>query len=655
MNQKWRALLLAPLLLAACKEDLLKPEDKSESALSAKLEIAPTPGAAWVARHNMTSAAYQTEFNKWVGLGYRLTYISGYSVGAEERFAALWEKSSGPAWIARHGMTNAQYQAEFNTQSAAGYRLVLVNGYSVNNQDRYVAIWQQAAGPALIARHGMTNAQYQAQFNAQLAAGYRLVHVSGYAVNNVDYYAAIWTKASGPAWIARHGMTSAQYQQEFNADIANGYRLTDVSGYGLNGADYYAAIFEKVSSGPWQARHAMNAAQYQQTFSDLYYQGYRPSVVSGFTVNGTDRYAAIWENYAFSSSTLSSIDNIVNGVMNTTHAPAVSLAITKNGRLVFAKAYGVSDKSANTPAHTSDRFRIASVSKPITSVSLMKLTEMKKADGVTPLLNLESKVFGTGAILGNTYGTSANYSANLKAVRVRHLMSHTEGGWPNDGTDPMFNPSTINDNQAQLIGWTVDNRPLSTPGLVSSYSNFGYCILGRVIEKLTGQNYAAWVKSNILAPAGITDMEIAGDTQAERKPNEVVYYDASPTAPYDMKVARMDSHGGWIATPIALTRLLVKVDGFASKPDMLSSASIASMTAPWKAGESYAKGWAVNTSGNWWHGGSLPGTTSEIARIHDLEVNWAVVTNTRDNNPNLDQMMWDIMSAVPTWPTHDLF
>jgi Bacterial tandem repeat domain 1 len=55
--------------------------------------------------------------------------------------------------------------------------------------------------------------------------------VSGYGVNGKDYYAAIWDKSSSPAWVARHGMTSAQYQAEFDKYVGQGYRLVQVSGY----------------------------------------------------------------------------------------------------------------------------------------------------------------------------------------------------------------------------------------------------------------------------------------------------------------------------------------------------------------------------------------------------------------------------------------
>jgi hypothetical protein len=239
-------------------------------------------GSAWEARHGLTSAQYQATFDKLVGEGYRLVDVSGYDVNGQDRYAAIWVKSGGPAWEARHGLTSAQYQATFDKLVGEGYRLVHVSGYSVNGQDRYAAIWVKSGGPAWEARHGLTSAQYQDTFDKLVGEGYRLVDVSGYSVNGQDRYAAIWVKSGGPAWEARHGLTSAQYQDTFDKLVGEGYRLVDVSGYSVNGQDRYAAIWEKSGGPAWEARHGLTSAQYQATFDKLVGEGYRLVDVSGY-------------------------------------------------------------------------------------------------------------------------------------------------------------------------------------------------------------------------------------------------------------------------------------------------------------------------------------------------------------------------------------
>src|SRR5262249_38438127 len=173
-------------------------------------------------------------------------------------------------------------------------------------------------------------------------------------------------------------------------------------------------------------------------------------------------------------------------------------------------------------------------------------------------LPLADTVFGANGILGTTYG-SQPYGAHIAEITVDQLLHHTAGGWSNSSSDPMF--LYPNMTAAQLISWTLDNRPLdNVPGAAYAYSNFGYCVLGRVIEKVTGQLYEDAAKTLVLTPIGVTDMTIAGNTLADRLPAEVKYYGQSGEDPYSFNIRRMDSHGGWLATARDLANFLVHVD-----------------------------------------------------------------------------------------------
>jgi predicted cobalt transporter CbtA len=239
-------------------------------------------GGAWQARSGLTSAQYQSLFNQLVGQGYRLTDVSGYNLNGEARYAAIFEQSSGPAWQARHGLTSAQYQATFNQLVGQGYRPVRVNGYEINGEDRYAVIFHKSNGSAWQARHGMTSMQYQTTFNQLVSQGYRLTDVSGYSVNGQARYAAIFEQSSSPAWQARHGLTSAQYQATFDQLTSQGYRLVRVSGYNVNGQDRYAGIWQQGGGSAWQARHGTNPGQFQAIFDQLTNQGYRLIDISGY-------------------------------------------------------------------------------------------------------------------------------------------------------------------------------------------------------------------------------------------------------------------------------------------------------------------------------------------------------------------------------------
>jgi hypothetical protein len=260
--------------------------------------IAPEiPVGGWIARHGLTAQQYQMAFNDYVGNhGMQLMDVSGYGA-ANPLYAALWVKTAAPpAWQARHGLTAADYQATFNQLTAEGYRPALVNGYATAGGPRFACIFEKGSTGPWVARHGLTAAQYQAAFDAFVGQGYVLDWVSGYFDGSQDLYAAIWRKEPGaPAWEARHGLTSAQYQTFFNDVTGRGYKPIVVCGYSDGARDLYAAIFRKIANAPaWQARRGLTAAQYQTTFDELVAKGYRLELVSGYSVGGQDRFAAIW-------------------------------------------------------------------------------------------------------------------------------------------------------------------------------------------------------------------------------------------------------------------------------------------------------------------------------------------------------------------------
>lgn len=239
-------------------------------------------GLPFVARHNIDGATYQAQFDVLGQLGYRPVWINGYSEGIGSRFNAVWEQCEGPAWVARHNLTDQDYQATFDALVAQGYRLRCVSGYAENGQARYAALWDQSAGPEWQARHGLSRSQYQQTFDQMAADGYTPVQVSGYRVGVDVRFAALWERRAEVNWIGRHGLTASEYQAAFDQNLQAGYHLVSVCGYSDTGIARYAAIWHNDAAGDWQARHGLDSAGYQQTFDDLVPQGFRPVVVSGY-------------------------------------------------------------------------------------------------------------------------------------------------------------------------------------------------------------------------------------------------------------------------------------------------------------------------------------------------------------------------------------
>jgi len=348
---------------------------------------------------------------------------------------------------------------------------------------------------------------------------------------------------------------------------------------------------------------------------------------------------------------IGSVDQNVAAFMTQYNVPAMSIAITLNEKLVYVKAYGKSDVQNNVAATPQNLYRISSLSKQLTSVAIMKLMDQGK-------IQMTDKVFGQGAILGTDYGTQP-YGPGITDINVGELLHHTEGGWPDNTTDPLgMNPSF---STQQILTWGLDNTPLlTTPGTPYSYyySHFGYFILGRVIEKITGMPYAAAVQSLVLQPSGINDMQIAGNTLADRLSNEVIYYGQNDQDPYSFNINRMDAANGWVATATDLARFLVHVDGLSSLT-FLSPNALTVMTTGSTANPKYACGWEINQY-NLFHHGNLPGTgTSQAITTQSGNFNYVILANTNSSDPNfsgnMDNIFWSSLGPDTLWPTYDLF
>ncbi|WP_342375175.1 serine hydrolase [Myxococcus stipitatus] len=649
------------------------PEEQRPAESCSASEALTGPQAAWAVRHGLTDAQLQTELTQRMAQGYRLADVSGYEAGGGACHATLWEKSSDGAWRAFHGLTSEQFQVTLDEQKAQGYRPRVLKGYTVGGVVSFAVIFHQDEGSEWLARHDLSESVFQSELDTRAAQGYRLVHLSGYTSGGEARYTALWDKARGPAWKAHPRLTASELESTLEAHAAQGYQLTRLSSYDVGGTDRYAALFEATPGAPIAARHGLSSAAYQLEVTDLKYQGYRPVVVATHNSGNQPVFSLLWRNPAFSAADLRHIDNTVQQAMAQAKTVGLSLAITHRGRLVFAKGYGEAQLSSKVPVNTSHRFRIASVSKPLTSIGIMRLMERGQ-------LQLTDRVFGGNGLLGETFGLESTYKdSRVLDITVQHLLEHTAGGWDNNGTDGTPDPMAtyVGLSHEQLIQTVLRTVPLEfAPGTTYQYSNFGYSILGRIIERVTGLPYETYMRDHVFLPSGATRFAVGGDTLSERLPDEVVYSQRGPGAysPYQMPLHRMDAHGGWVVTPIDLLRVAVRVDGFSTVPDLLSQTTLATMTTRTTALDTngnpvvYARGWAVNNVPNWWHNGYLQGTQSLLVRTHDRygpsgteEFLWSAMTNS-NNSPssdtpdiNLDSLMWTVVKGISAWPAHDLF
>ncbi len=596
------------------------------------------------ARHAMTPSQYQTAFNEWSAKGYRLTSLSGYTKNGQELYAAIWKKTAGPAWVTRHGLSSAAYQTAFTEMSNKGYRLISISGYAVGGQPKFAAVWDKSTGGAWLAKHNMNATQYQQAFDENSKNGYRIQYVSGYVVNGVENFAAIWEKTSGGALAAKHNMTASQYQQAFNQFTNDGYVLKVISGYEKAGTDLFAAIWEKTNSPFWASRHGIPRMNYQAAFDNMYYQGYTPVYVNAYAADGGDKYNVIWQNTNMKQSDIAKMDAAAKNYMSTQGVTGISFAVTKNGKLVFAKAYGYANPATNEEMSPNHTMRIMSISKSVTAAGIMKLIEQNK-------ITMSQRVFGANSILGSTYATPTD-KPKLNEITVTQLLHHNSGLRTCNG-ESEFNDASKTYDDAMKMLLADPNLLKFDPNTTNHYSNTGYFFLAAIIEKISGQSYETFIRNNVLAPSAVASSMYVGLANGGIKANEANYI---PDSKPNMQL--WAGFGGWVARPIDLVKYLSKVDGATPPSDILSATLHTTLTDDTPLSPGYGCGWIVSGDKQS-HNGANGASRSWLAEIGS-GFSLAVIANSPpSNDPGGHGKMLNEFSAavkaVSAFPSYDLF
>lgn len=493
-------------------------------------------------------------------------------------------------------------------------------------------------------------------------------------------------------------LTSNDYQKRIDQVAKQGHTPTSIQVEVKEGVDYYT-LQTVPRRSIWATHHRMTQNVFEEKKKAYKSRNFRIKSEQAYQLNGKKRFVAIWEEIPTRPITfwtaqskvtitgrnvpqLKPFDELMQTFLVENQLPGATLAISRNGKLIFSRGYGYNHFEGKRIMEPNDLMRIASISKPLTSVAILKLVEQKK-------LKLTDKVFEI--IPHEPYDPNAALDARLKQVTVLHCLQHT-GGWDRGVSyDPMFRDTTIAKTlnvpcppgKDNIIRYML-NQPLDhDPGTKYAYSNFGYNVLGRVIEKVSGQDYETFVKNQILKKIDITRMKIGATLLDGKQASEVTYYarkngrraavvgnvgEMVPTPYGAWHLEAMDAHGAWIASASDLVKFAAAFDQ-RNRSKVLSKQSIETMFAR-PAGKLgldpngspkalfYGCGWMVRPAGkseNTWHSGLLDGTSSILVRRND-GLNWAVLFNKADckdgktPSSRIDSLLHRAAAKVKSWP-----
>lgn len=345
------------------------------------------------------------------------------------------------------------------------------------------------------------------------------------------------------------------------------------------------------------------------------------------------------------------VDGQMNQLLAHYPIPGASIAIAYKGEFVYQRGYGMAVAENNTPATPQTVFRIASVSKPITAVAVLKLFEDELPQA------LERRVFGPDGLLPDVAYPEFAQPLDRRVLKVtlRDLLQHTSG-WGASEYDPQYDLVEIARamnvpapaSARTVIAYMLKHRLLDVaPGAEPHYSNFGYNILGRIIEHKSGKPYEQAVRELVLEPAGAANAVIAADKRMQRVANEAVYYDdprwpqvpgqdgsgdTGPGSYFGFHFQAMDAHGGWAMTAGDLVRFADAALGRGKSPALLKPQTVALMMQrnPAMPDNNNGLGWVatrmhgVNIVS---HSGALTTGTYAYLQAREDGWSWAVLFN----------------------------
>ena len=336
---------------------------------------------------------------------------------------------------------------------------------------------------------------------------------------------------------------------------------------------------------------------------------------------------------------LEGLDRKVSRYLSKWFIKGGSLAIMRNDSLVYAKGYGWAEEDKGLEIKPSHIMRMASVSKLITAAGVMVLQDKG-------MISIKDTIFGPSGILHGTPLDSLVKDKNCHKITVEHLLRHQGGFF----RDPLFSSRDIMhlmqlDHAPEAddyFRFVLPKKLRFQPGEWQRYSNFGYLLLSRIIEEVSGKSYEDFIKEDVLRPAGVYDMHIAGIYYDDKRENEVRYYthegDGKFIEEYNNSgrivercyggnnIPMLSGAGAWCGSPAELARLVASIDGRNEVPDIISKEAVEEMTGYYDK-DTFSLGWNdTHPAKGWSRTGTLSGTTALVKYFPDGEC-WILITN----------------------------
>jgi CubicO group peptidase (beta-lactamase class C family) len=642
--------------------------------------------------------------------GFTPASASAKTGGTLPVFATVWAREPGPAWALAGPAAGTELLAELARWESKGYRPYALAALASGPQTNPGASGQsdQAAGPTTFAalmikdghpasaRFDLDQDGFQSACDSARKARAKCDWIEAYGDPPRPRFAAVFARDSaGTPWNYSLGDDSASLRAKagiFARVWVRPARVAPMPG------GRFATVWEENSAGAQEFQPDLDAAALAAACERP--EGPRalairiwPGAPGRFALATGDEDAPLpreWTVNGPAAPGMETFDAYMRNLMRARGVRAGTLAIAREGRLVFAHGYTWAEPGYPLTSPNS-LFRAASCSKPLTSILVHRMLRENEGhiEGRSEGPSLKEKILSL--LHWGSEAPDAPADPRFGDITVDELLTHS-AGWirSRNHPDPVFNdyppgsdirkrlPADRNGFLSYML-----RQPLQfAPGSRSVYDNFGYFLLGRMLESLpmgAGKTYRSIAEDLLFKPLGLSRPRFGGSRIEERAPGEVLYHTAVPYlqanpaaggAPWvaggygDFEVGNMDAAGAWLLSAPDYAKVLAAFDLDAANP-ILGPQATATMWSPSGFGEALRGWFALKVPGRngdtavaKWHNGLFPGT-STLVFYHPEKWSFVMFLN-RDLSPQPDgphegRDLARLASRVATWPQTDLF
>ncbi len=315
-------------------------------------------------------------------------------------------------------------------------------------------------------------------------------------------------------------------------------------------------------------------------------------------------------------SAIGQAQEALRGFVESSTIPGLSVAVTVDGRIIWAEGFGWADLEQRVSARADTMYRIASISKSMTGAVLARLAMSDRIDLDAPIQQFVPEF----------------PEKPEGEITARYLAAHL-GGIQHYGSEAEKLSAVHYDSLAESIGIFADKPLLFEPGTSLSYTTYGYTLLGLVMERSTGTPFPQLMQTELFDPLGMHDT-VPDDPRAIVLNRSATYgYDEdrgvihAPATDHSYKLPG----GGYLSTAVDI----VKLGAAIAQPDYLDAATVELMFAPARLKDgrqaNYAMGWNIKTDHDgrrlYGHGGNQPGGRGYVLVYPDANVSIAMLCN----------------------------